>query len=108
MSGTLSTVCWQWPTDEDAVGEAINLGTGKEIRIRDLAEWIIELTGNDAGIVFKERRDWDKKPRLLASIEKARKILGYEPSMDFREGLKHVYSWFIENWQHIKNSQAFG
>jgi nucleoside-diphosphate-sugar epimerase len=93
---------------KDAVGEAINLGTGKEIRIRDLAEWIIELTGNDAGIVFKERRDWDTKPRLLASIEKARKILGYEPSMDFREGLKQVYSWFIENWQHIKDSKAFG
>ncbi|MGA2682450.1 MAG: NAD-dependent epimerase/dehydratase family protein [Candidatus Bathyarchaeia archaeon] len=92
---------------EDAVGESINIGTGKEIRIRDLAEWIIELTGNDAGIVFKERRDWDKKPRLLSSTEKARKILGYEPSMDFREGLKQVHSWFMANWQHIKDSKAF-
>jgi len=92
---------------EDAVGEAFNLATGREIRIRNLAEWIIKLTENDAGMVFKERRNWDKKNRLLASIEKARKVLGYEPNMDFKEGLKHVYKWFTENWQHIKNSSDF-
>jgi UDP-glucose 4-epimerase len=89
---------------EDAVGEAINLGTGKEIKIRDLAEWINELTQSDAGIVFRDKRDWDKKPRLLASIEKAKRILGYEPQMNFREGLKHVNAWFNENWQNIQVS----
>src|SRR3990170_2928472 len=93
---------------EDAIGEAFNLATGKEIRIGDLAEWIIELTGSDAGIVFKERREWDKKTRLLASIEKAKKVLGYEPKMDFREGLKHIHWWFTENWQNIKKSAEFG
>jgi nucleoside-diphosphate-sugar epimerase len=93
---------------EDAVGEAFNLAAGREIRIRNLAEWVIELTGNDAGIVFKERRDWDKKNRLLASIEKARRILDYESNMDFREGLKHVHKWFTQNWQNIENSSDFG
>lgn len=92
---------------EDAVGEAFNLATGREIRIRDLAEWILELTENDAGIVYKERRDWDKKTRLLASIEKARRILAYEPIMDFKEGLKHVHEWFMENWQNIERSATF-
>ena len=90
---------------EDAVGEAFNLATGREIRIGDLAEWIVELTGNEAGIVYKERRDWDKKNRLLASIKKARKVLGYEPNMDFREGLKHVHAWFKENEANIRNVQ---
>jgi UDP-glucose 4-epimerase len=93
---------------ENAVGEAFNLATGREIQIRNLAEWILELTGNDAGIVFKERRNWDKKNRLLASIEKARRILGYEPSMDFEEGLKRVHKWFVENWQNIQCSSDFG
>lgn len=93
---------------EDAVGEAFNLATGREIRIGDLAEWVLELTGNDAGIVFKERRDWDKKNRLLASIEKARRILDYEPTMDFSEGLKHVHEWFTENWRNIQSSADFG
>jgi nucleoside-diphosphate-sugar epimerase len=90
---------------EDAVGEAFNLATGREIRIRDLAEWIVRLTGNEAGIVFKERRDWDKKNRLLASTKKARRVIGYEPKMDFREGLKHVYAWFRENEDKIRNVQ---
>jgi nucleoside-diphosphate-sugar epimerase len=89
---------------KDALGDAFNLGTGREIRIRDLAELINGLTENNAGIVFRERRDWDKKHRLLASIEKARKILGYEPKMDFRDGLKHVHKWFIMNWENIQSS----
>ncbi len=93
---------------DEAIGEAFNLATGREIRIGDLAGWINELTGNNAGIIFKERRNWDKKNRLLASIEKARKVLGYEPKMDFREGLEHVYNWFEENLQDIDKSADFG
>jgi UDP-glucose 4-epimerase len=87
-----------------AIGEAFNLATAKEIRIGDLALWINELTDNKAGIVFTERRDWDKKNRLLASIDKARKILGYDPCMDFKKGLALVNDWFIENWEKIKAS----
>lgn len=92
---------------DEAIGEAFNLGTGREIKIRDLANWVNELTGNEAGIIFKERRDWDKKTRLLASIEKARKLLGYEPQMSFREGLKHVHQWFTENWENMLKPAVF-
>jgi UDP-glucose 4-epimerase len=89
---------------KEAIGEAFNLATGREIRIGDLADWINEITGNKAGIVYAERRDWDKKNRLLASIEKAKKILGYSPNMDFKEGLRNVYAWFTENWSNIQAS----
>ena len=92
---------------KEAVGEAFNLGTGREIRIGDLAEWINEITDNKAGIVFTARRNWDKKNRLLASIEKARRFLSYSPSMDFKEGLKQVDSWFVENWNNIQSSRPF-
>ncbi len=92
---------------DQAVGEAINLATGKEIRILDLANWVNGLTGNDAGIVFKERRDWDKKTRLLASIEKARRILNYKPETDFKTGLKQVHLWFEKNWDNVRKSAEF-
>jgi UDP-glucose 4-epimerase len=92
---------------KEAVGESINLATGREISIKNLAEWINEITGNDAGIIFKDRRNWDKKTRLLASIDKAKRILGYEPKMDFKKGLEQVYVWFTENWQKINESQPF-
>lgn len=92
---------------DEAVGEAINLGTGREIRIKDLAMWVNEISGNKAKTVFTERRDWDKKNRLLSSIEKARRILKYEPRMEFKNGLKHTQAWFMQNWEDIKHSAEF-
>jgi len=92
---------------EKVVGEAFNLGAGREIQIRNLAEWINELTDNPGGIVFKPRRDWDKKSRLLSSIEKAKRVLHYEPSMDFKDGLAVTHRWFKDNWDKIKLSAEF-
>jgi nucleoside-diphosphate-sugar epimerase len=86
----------------DAIGEAFNLGTGREIAIRDLAIWINEITHNDKGIRFQNRREWDKKTRLLSSIEKSKRVLKYTPKMDFKEGLNYVYAWFNDNMKNIK------
>jgi len=92
---------------EEAVGEAINLASEKETRVIDLANWINEMTGNKAGIVFKPRRDWDKAIRRRASIEKARRILGYEPKTDMKTGLKKVYEWIKENRDKIEACVKF-
>ncbi|MBA7715961.1 hypothetical protein ES703_125020 [subsurface metagenome] len=92
---------------EGAVGEAFNLGAAREIRIIDLANWINELTGSKAGIIFKDRRSWDKKSRLLSSIEKAKKVLHYNPKTEFMEGLKLTHKWFIDNWDSIQQSVDF-
>jgi len=92
---------------EEAIGEAINLASAREIKILDLAEWVNEFTNNKAGIVFKERRNWDKKPHLLASIEKAKRLLRYEPKMQFKEGLRQVHLWFEKNWRYIVKSAEF-
>lgn len=87
---------------KEAVGEAINLASETETRVIDLANWINEIAGNDAGIVFKPRRDWDKVVKRRASIDKARKLLGYEPKMDIRTGLKRTYDWILENKDRIE------
>lgn len=92
---------------EEAVGEAINLASGAETRIIDLANWINEITGNKAGVVFKPRRDWDKAIRRRASIEKARRILGYEPKTDMKTGLRKVYEWIKENRDKIEACVRF-
>ena len=92
---------------EEAVGEAINLGSGMEHRVIDLANMVNELTGNEAGIRYIERRDWDVKHRLLSSIEKAKRLLGYEPRTGFEDGLKKVHAWFTENWADIEGSAEF-
>ena len=102
VSGLLAMV-----SSEKAVGEAINLASGRETSIGDLAKWILDLTGNDAGVIFKEKRDWDKKPRLLASIEKAKKVLGYEPQGDMKTGLRKTHDWFIGHQREIEMSAKF-
>jgi nucleoside-diphosphate-sugar epimerase len=92
---------------EKAIGEAFNLGASKEQRVIDMANAVNRLTGNDAGIQYKERRDWDVKTRLLSCITKAEKTLGYKPTMKFEVGLKETHRWFIENWDNIRKSAEF-
>jgi nucleoside-diphosphate-sugar epimerase len=88
----------------EAVGEAINLASEKETRVIDLANWINELTENEAGIVFRPRRPWDKVVKRRASIEKAKKILGYEPKTGINEGLKRTLDWFLQQRDKIEAS----
>jgi nucleoside-diphosphate-sugar epimerase len=92
---------------EEAVGEAINLGSGMEHRVIDLANMVNEFAGNEAGIKYVERRNWDVKHRLLSSITKAKRLLGYEPQTGFEDGLKKVHAWFVENWENIEGSAEF-
>ena len=92
---------------EPAVGEDINLASGQEVKIIELAQLINELTGNKAGIHHTPRRKWDTKDRLLASIEKAGRILGYHPRVDFSEGIRNNLEWFRANWDEITSDADF-
>jgi UDP-glucose 4-epimerase len=92
---------------EQAIGQEMNIASGSEVNILQMAEHINELTGNKAGIVRAERRVWDTKKRLLASIDKAHKLLGYEPKMDFEIGLKNTIQWFQDNWDNIQRDAEF-
>jgi nucleoside-diphosphate-sugar epimerase len=92
---------------EEVIGEAINLGSGKEHKVVDMANMVNKLTGNQAGIEYVERRDWDVKYRLLSSIEKAKRILDYKPRIEFEDGLKRVHEWFLKNWENIEKSAEF-
>lgn len=92
---------------EEAVGEAINLGSGTEQRVIDMARIVNELTGNVSRTQYTRRRDWDAKPQLLSSIDKAKRLLGYQPRVAFRDGLGKVHEWFVENWENIEKSAQF-
>ena len=92
---------------KEAIGEAINLGSGNETRVIDMANMVNELTGNPEGIAYASRRNWDAKTRLLSSIEKAEKILNYKPQTKFKDGLKKTHQWFTDNWENIEKSAEF-
>jgi len=92
---------------EKAVGQEFNLASGRETKIIDLANMINEITGNKAGIKFVSRRKWDTKSRLLASVDKAKELVGYEPKTPFEDGLKETIKWFRGKWDNIQKSARF-
>jgi nucleoside-diphosphate-sugar epimerase len=69
---------------------------------------INDATANQGGIQYAQRRKWDTKSRLLASIDKAQRLIGYEPRTDFEEGLRSTIDWFKTNWDRIDTSARFG
>ncbi len=92
---------------ESAIGQEYNLASGKETRIIDLANMINEAVENKAGINFTQRRKWDTHSRLLASVERAKNLIGYEPKTEFKEGLMNTIRWFKDNWGNIERSASF-
>ncbi|MCG8327006.1 MAG: SDR family oxidoreductase [Chitinophagales bacterium] len=72
----------------------INIGNPSEITIKEFAEEILELVGNPAAkIIYKPLPKDDPKVRK-PDITKARKILGWEPKVDRKEGLKKTLEYF--------------
>ena len=92
---------------EDAIGENFNLASAKEISIIKMAKMVNETTGNKSPILYKPRRKWDTKPRLLASIEKAKKLADYRPIGEFEEGFMRNIEWFRYNWEIIDELADF-
>jgi UDP-glucose 4-epimerase len=93
---------------EAAVGQEFNLASGRETRIIDLAKMINTQVGNQGGISFTARRKWDTKSRLLASVDRAAQLIGYQPNTDFETGLKNGIAWFRDNWEGIQAAARFG
>jgi UDP-glucose 4-epimerase len=79
---------------DNSVGETINLGSGKEIQIRDLAATIAQVLDRPkAEIDHIEPRPGDVL-RLLADSSKARKLLGFQPCVALRDGLARLRDWY--------------
>jgi nucleoside-diphosphate-sugar epimerase len=93
---------------ESAIGQEFNLASGAETQIVDLANMINTAVGNKAGIRFAQRRKWDTKSRLLASVERARNLIGYQPNTTFEVGLENTVRWFRDNWDKIEKAARFG
>ncbi|MBU4536314.1 MAG: NAD-dependent epimerase/dehydratase family protein [Euryarchaeota archaeon] len=92
---------------KEAIGEAINLGSAHDHQVIEMANLVNELTGNQEGIAYMARRNWDAKTKLLSSIEKAQQLLDYQPQVSFKEGLKKTHNWFVDNWDDIQRSAEF-
>ena len=89
-----------------APGEAYNLATGREIRIRDLAETINEIAGNPTPADIEPARDWDRSGRRFGDPTKSREMLGFTAGTELRQGLERTVAWTRENLALIKRCMA--
>ncbi|MBJ85595.1 MAG: GDP-fucose synthetase [Pelagibacterales bacterium] len=80
--------------------EHINIGTGKEISIKEFAEIIKNISGWKGKIKFDDSYP-DGMPRKVMDINKISK-LGWYSKIELKVGLQQAYKWFIENYDHIK------
>ena len=88
---------------EKAIGETINLGSGKSYKIKKIVELVSSILNTKVEIsVKKDRlRPFDVN-KLVCNNRKAKKILGWEPTISFNEGLEHTINWIKENNVELK------
>ena len=85
---------------EGIEGQTFNLGVGKDVTVQELVDIIIELIGKPIKIEQDEARLRPQKSevlRLLSDNSKARQVLGWQPTVGLRDGLKQTIEWIQEH-----------
>jgi len=83
-------------TDDSADGEIVNIGSTDNIDIRTLAEVIRDEIDPALDIVYDDARTGDAE-HTHANVSKANDLLGYEPTVDIRDGVNQFIDWYREN-----------
>ncbi|HSC92043.1 MAG TPA: GDP-L-fucose synthase [Gaiellaceae bacterium] len=73
--------------------EPVNLGSGEEISIRDLAELIAELSGYDGDVAWDTSKP-NGQPRRSLDVSRAEQLFGFRARTPFREGLERTIAWY--------------
>lgn len=79
----------------------VNLGSGNEISIKDLAEKITDLTGYRGEIIWNRDKP-NGQPRRALDITRAYDKFGFRAKVDFNEGLKATIDWYLANKNSVK------
>ena len=90
----LAEACYTCMQDYEG-DEHINVGTGEDVTIKELAETIVDVVG------YKNDYEWDTSkpngtPRKVLNVDKIKSI-GWEPKISLREGIESTYEWFKKN-----------
>jgi nucleoside-diphosphate-sugar epimerase len=78
---------------EAASGMAFNVGTGQEYTLNDLLRFLAAIVGHPIDPIYSEARLGDVR-HSQAAIDRARRTLGFEPKVGFKEGLERTVDWF--------------
>ncbi len=78
----------------------LNIGTGEDVTIKELAELIKEIVGFQGTIVFDTAKP-DGTPRKLLDISRI-SHLGWRPRIPLKQGIRQTYEWYLKHKDHIK------
>jgi len=81
--------------------EPVNLGSGYEISIKNLAELIVRLIGFKGKLVWQTDKP-NGQPRRGLDVRRAKEYFGWQAQVPFEEGMRRTIEWFIENRSRIK------
>ena len=81
--------------------EIINIGTGEDVTIKELADMIVDVTGYENDYVWDTSKP-NGTPRKVLNVDKV-KSLGWEPKISLREGLESTYEWMKNNRSNLRN-----
>jgi nucleoside-diphosphate-sugar epimerase len=77
-----------------AAGEIVNVGSGVETRVVDLAAMLLELVGHPHDhMTILPPREWDRVTRRCANVAKLERLFGWKPSTPLAEGLRDTVAW---------------
>ena len=88
---------------DNVVGEVINIGTGKEIRIIDLAKMIIRLMGTNLEPEFTPNLHPGEAGRLVSDPERGMKILDWKPKTSLEDGMKKTIAYYLNKPELFKD-----
>lgn len=77
-------------------GDPVNLGSGREVPIKELAELIKELTGFTGEIVWDPTKP-DGQPRRRVDTTRAKELFGFEAQTSLEDGLRTTIDWYVDN-----------
>ena len=80
-------------------GGHINVGTGEDVTIKELAETIAEVVGYEGEIVWDTSKP-NGTPRKVMNVDRM-KALGWEPKIKLRDGIESAYKWYLENYDRV-------
>jgi len=78
----------------------LNIGTGQEVTIRDLAEIIKEVVGFKGEFVYDSSKP-DGTPRKLLDITRLKNV-GWKHKVELKEGIGITYKWFLDNYENLR------
>jgi len=95
-SDDLANGCIFFMENHDAkdIGEFVNIGTGVDLKIKELANIIKDVVGFNGGIVWDTRKP-DGTPKKLLDVSKLTN-LGWKSKISLEEGIKNIYEWYLE------------